>query len=217
MTNYARYIDHTLLAMSATEEQIKKLCEEAKQYQFYSVCVNSGYIPLVTRLLTGSNVKVCSVVGFPLGAMLTNVKVFETKAAIEVGAQEIDMVINVGWLKSGKWQDVEQDIQSVAQACGEIPLKVIIETCLLTKEQIIQVCLMCKKLSVAFVKTSTGFSIAGAKEDDVKLMRSTVGDNMGIKASGGIKDQNTAELMIQAGATRLGTSSGIAIVNEHHP
>lgn len=213
MSNYAKYIDHTLLAMDATEAQIEKLCDEAKRYQFYSVCVNSGYVPLAASLLSGSSVKVCSVVGFPLGAMLTSAKAFETKAAIEVGAQEIDMVINVGWLKSGKWQAVEQDIEAVHQACQNVPLKVILETCLLTKDEIVQVSSICKKLGVAFVKTSTGFSKSGANEEDVKLMRKTVGEQMGVKASGGIRDRNAAETMIRAGATRLGTSAGVNIVS----
>ncbi|XKM12871.1 deoxyribose-phosphate aldolase [Orbaceae bacterium ac157xtp] len=213
MTNYASYIDHTLLAMDATEDQIKKLCDEAKQHHFYSVCVNSGYVPFAAKQLAGSDVKVCSVVGFPLGAMLTTAKAFETKAAIEAGAQEIDMVINVGWLKSGQWQQVEQDIQVVFTAAGKTPLKVIIETCLLSKDEIVKVCQICKKIGVAFVKTSTGFSKSGAKEEDVKLMRETVGAEMGVKASGGIRDQTSADIMIAAGATRLGTSAGIAIVN----
>ncbi|MDF7666812.1 deoxyribose-phosphate aldolase [Orbaceae bacterium ESL0727] len=214
MTNYAKYIDHTLLAMDATEEQIKKLCDEAKQYHFYSVCVNSANVPLVAESLHNSDVKVCSVIGFPLGAMLTQAKVFETQAVIEAGAQEIDMVINVGWLKSGKWDRVEQDIAAVHKACGNLPLKVIIETCLLTQDEIVHVCQICKKLDVAFVKTSTGFSKAGAKEEDVKLMRKTVGDKMGVKASGGIRDKKAAETMIKAGATRLGTSAGVAIVTD---
>lgn len=214
MSNYAKYIDHTLLAMDATEEQITKICEEAKQYHFYSVCVNSANVPLVAQSLHNSDVKVCSVIGFPLGAMLTSAKVFETQAVIKAGAQEIDMVINVGWLKSGKWALVEQDIDAVHKTCGNVPLKVIIETCLLTQEEIVQVCQICKKLNVAFVKTSTGFSKAGAKEEDVKLMRKTVGDKMGVKASGGIRDKKAAEMMIKAGATRLGTSAGVAIVTD---
>ncbi|WP_294613434.1 deoxyribose-phosphate aldolase [uncultured Gilliamella sp.] len=211
--NYAKYIDHTLLAMNATEDQIRKLCNEAKEYHFYSVCVNSGYVPLVASLLKGSDVKVCSVVGFPLGAMLTSAKAYETEMAIKAGAQEIDMVINVGWLKSNDWDAVKNDINAVFKACGEVPLKVILETCLLTKEEIVKVCTLCKEIDVAFVKTSTGFSVSGATVEDVKLMRETVGEKMGVKASGGIRDRQTAEKMIQAGATRLGASAGIAIVS----
>lgn len=211
--DYAKYIDHTLLAMNATEDQIRKLCEEAKQYHFYSVCVNSGYVPLVASLLKGSDVKVCSVVGFPLGAMLTSAKAFETEMAVKAGAEEIDMVINVGWLKSNDLTAVKEDIQAVFNACGSVPLKVILETCLLTKEEIVTVCAICKEIGVAFVKTSTGFSLSGATVEDVKLMRETVGDKMGVKASGGIRDRQTAEKMVQAGATRLGASAGIAIVS----
>lgn len=211
--NYAKYIDHTLLAMNATKDQITKLCEEAKQYHFYSVCINSGYVPLVASLLKGSDVKVCSVVGFPLGAMLTSAKAFETEMAVKAGAQEIDMVINVGWLKSNDWDAVKQDIEAVFNACGAVPLKVILETCLLTKDEIVKVCEICKQIGVAFVKTSTGFSVSGATVEDVKLMRDTVGNAMGVKASGGIRDRQTAEKMVQAGASRLGASAGIAIVS----
>ncbi|MFQ1017725.1 deoxyribose-phosphate aldolase [Gilliamella sp. BG7] len=211
--NYAKYIDHTLLAMNATKDQITKLCEEAKQYHFYSVCVNSGYVPLVASLLKGSDVKVCSVVGFPLGAMLTSAKAFETEMAVKAGAQEIDMVVNVGWLKSNDWDAVKQDIEAVFNACGAVPLKVILETCLLTKDEIVKVCEICKQIGVAFVKTSTGFSVSGATVEDVKLMRDTVGNAMGVKASGGIRDRQTAEKMVQAGASRLGASAGIAIVS----
>lgn len=211
--SYAKYIDHTLLAMNATEDQIRKLCDEAKEYHFYSVCVNSGYVPLAASLLKGSDVKVCSVVGFPLGAMLTSAKAFETEMAVKAGAQEIDMVINVGWLKSNDWQAVKNDIEAVFNACGDVPLKVILETCLLSKDEIIKVCNICKEIGVAFVKTSTGFSVSGATVEDVKLMRETVGDKMGVKASGGIRDRATAEKMVEAGATRLGASAGIAIVS----
>ena len=211
--SYAKYIDHTLLAMNATEDQIRKLCDEAKEYHFYSVCVNSGYVPLAASLLKGSDVKVCSVVGFPLGAMLTSAKAFETEMAVKAGAQEIDMVINVGWLKSNDWQAVKNDIEAVFNACGDVPLKVILETCLLSKDEIVKVCNICKEIGVAFVKTSTGFSVSGATVEDVKLMRETVGDKMGVKASGGIRDRAIAEKMVEAGATRLGASAGIAIVS----
>ena len=200
--NYAKYIDHTLLAMNATEDQIRKLCDEAKEYHFYSVCVNSGYVPLAAELLKGSDVKVCSVVGFPLGAMLTSAKAYETEMAVKAGAEEIDMVINVGWLKSNNWQAVKQDIEAVFKSCNNVPLKVIIK-----------ICLICKEIGVGFVKTSTGFSTSGATVEDVKLMRETVGENIGVKASGGIRDRMTAEKMVQAGANRLGASAGIAIVS----
>lgn len=215
--NYASYIDHTLLAMDATEQQISQLCKEAREHHFYAVCVNSGYVPLVSQALAGSETKVCSVIGFPLGAGLTESKAFEASAAIKAGAQEIDMVINVGWLKSGKHAAVEHDIAAVKTACGNVPLKVILETCLLTEQEIIAVCEMCKRVDVAFVKTSTGFSKSGATENDVKLMRRTVGEKMGVKASGGVRDQATATVMINAGATRIGTSSGIAIVSGDKP
>ncbi len=211
--DFAHYIDHTLLSMNATEDQIIKICQEARDNNFYAVCVNSGYVPLVTEKLKGSNVKVCSVIGFPLGAGLTSSKVFEAKAAIDAGAQEIDMVINVGWLKSKKTDAVKQDIAAVYHACGTVPLKVILETCLLTEDEIIQVCQMCREINVAFVKTSTGFSTGGATVEAVSLMRETVGPNMGVKASGGVRDQATAKVMIDAGATRIGTSSGVSIVS----
>ncbi|MFN3068134.1 deoxyribose-phosphate aldolase [Serratia sp. J2] len=211
--DYARYIDHTLLAMDTTESQINQLCEEARQHNFYAVCVNSGYVPFAAHLLQESNVKVCSVIGFPLGAGLTVSKAFEAKAAIAAGAQEIDMVINVGWLKSGLNDEVKADIAAVREVCAAIPLKVILETCLLSDEQIVVVCEMCRELDVAFVKTSTGFSTGGAREDHVKLMRATVGSEMGVKASGAVRDRATAGKMIAAGATRIGTSSGVAIVS----
>ncbi|WP_225087813.1 deoxyribose-phosphate aldolase [Pectobacterium colocasium] len=213
MTDYARYIDHTLLAANATEQQIITLCEEAIAHRFYAVCVNSGYVPLVAEKLTGTDVQVCSVIGFPLGAGLTASKAFEAKAAINAGAQEIDMVINVGWLKSGKIDAVKADIQAVREVCAAIPLKVILETSLLDDEQIVLVCEMCRQLDVAFVKTSTGFSTGGAREEHVRLMRNTVGSEMGVKASGAVRDRQTAQRMIEAGATRIGTSSGVAIVS----
>lgn len=211
--DYPRYIDHTLLAMDATDQQIDTLCAQARQYGFYTVCVNSGYVPQAAAALRGSEVKVCSVIGFPLGACLTQVKAFEAGAAISAGAQEIDMVINVGWLKSGQLEAVRADIQAVREVCATVPLKVILETCLLSEQQIVQVCEICRQLDVAFVKTSTGFSTGGAREADVKLMRQTVGPQMGVKASGAVRDRHTAQVMIAAGATRIGTSSGVAIVD----
>lgn len=211
--DYANYIDHTLLAMDATTAQISQLCQEAREHHFYAVCVNSGYVPLASAELQGSKVKTCSVIGFPLGACLTSAKVFEAKAAIAAGAQEIDMVINVGWLKSGDIAGVTNDITAVYEACGATPLKVILETCLLDDAQIVKVCEICRDIKVAFVKTSTGFSTGGAKVEHVALMRKTVGPNIGVKASGAVRDRATAEKMINAGATRIGTSSGIAIVS----
>ena len=207
----AKYIDHTALSAEKTEADILQLCDEALEQGFYSVCINSGFIPLAKQKLQGSAVKICTVVGFPLGANLTAVKAFETREAIAAGAQEIDMVINVGLIKSAKWEAVKQDVQAVLEACQGVPLKVILETCLLSKEEIVRACEICKQLGVAFVKTSTGFSKGGATVEDVRLMKQTVGE-IGVKASGGIRDTATALAMIEAGATRIGASAGVAIV-----
>lgn len=209
----AQTIDHTLLAADATREQIATLCQEAQTHGFYSVCVNSGYVPYATQLLTGQAVKVCAVVGFPLGAGLSQSKAQEAALAIEAGAGEIDMVLSIGALKDGLFDVVRDDIAAVKQACGAVPLKVILETCLLDEAQKVRACEICRELDVAFVKTSTGFSRSGATLDDVRLMRRVVGPNIGVKASGGVRDHATALAMIDAGATRLGTSSGIAIVS----
>lgn len=211
--NYAPYIDHTLLKCDATESDIKKVCDEAIKYQFCSVCVNSSYASLTSQQLKGTQVKTCCVVGFPLGACLSEVKAFETEQAILNGADEIDMVINLGFLKSHHLDLVKKDIQMVKNACNGKTLKVILETCLLTRDEIIAVCNMCKKIGVEFVKTSTGFSTGGATIEDVELMKQTVGQHIEVKASGGIRDQKTAQAMIDAGATRLGTSAGIAIIS----
>ncbi|MCH4871822.1 MULTISPECIES: deoxyribose-phosphate aldolase [Pseudomonas] len=208
----AQYIDHTLLAADASREQIATLCREAQEHGFYSVCVNSGQVPHAAQLLAGQKVKVCAVVGFPLGAGLTASKAFEAAQAIAAGAGEIDMVLNIGALKEGLLEVVRDDIDAVKQACGIVPLKVILETCLLDDEQKIRACEICRELNVAFVKTSTGFSRSGATVEDVALMRRVVGADIGVKASGGVRDYATAVAMIEAGATRLGTSSGIAIV-----
>ena len=208
----AHYIDHTALTAEKTDADILKLCDEAIEHQFFSVCINSCHIPLAKQKLAGSNVKICTVVGFPLGANLSSIKAFETQEAIAAGANEIDMVINVGWIKSNKWSEVKEDIQTVLNACNGTPLKVILETCLLTKEEIVQACEICKALKVAFVKTSTGFNKGGATVEDVALMKHTVGD-IGVKASGGIRDTQTAIAMIKAGATRIGASAGIAIIH----
>lgn len=212
METLARYIDHTLLAADATEDMIVKLCKEAKEYKFASVCVNSCHVALASRLLKDSDVNVCTVVGFPLGAMSTKAKAYEASLAVVEGATEVDMVINIGALKDKRYDEVEKDIREVKRACLGKLLKVIIETCLLTDEEKVKACELSKKAGADFVKTSTGFSKWGAKKEDVALMRKTVGPGMGVKASGGIRDRETALEMIKAGASRLGCSSGISIV-----
>lgn len=209
----ASMIDHTLLKPEATSEQVKKICQEAIEYKFASVCVNSCRIPLVSNMLQGTGVKACSVVGFPLGAMSTASKALETKDVVENGAAEVDMVINIGAAKEGNWDVVKSDIEAVVNAArGKALVKVIIETCLLTDEEKVKACVLAKEAGADFVKTSTGFSTGGATVHDIKLMRDTVGPQMGVKASGGVRDYKTALDMINAGATRIGTSSGIAIV-----
>ncbi|HDR1798886.1 deoxyribose-phosphate aldolase [Pasteurella multocida] len=208
----AQFIDHTALTAEKTEQDIIQLCDEAITHQFWSVCINSAYIPLAKQKLAGTPVKICTVVGFPLGANLSTVKAFETTEAIKAGADEIDMVINVGWIKSNKWDAVEKDIATVLAACAGKPLKVILETCLLSKDEIVKACEICKMLNVAFVKTSTGFNRGGATKEDVALMKRTVGD-IGVKASGGVRDTETAIAMINAGASRIGASAGIAIIH----
>ncbi|WP_432663210.1 deoxyribose-phosphate aldolase [Wukongibacter baidiensis] len=207
------YIDHTLLKPASTEEQVKKICGEAKEYGFASVCVNAYYTALVRKELEGSNVKTCVVVGFPLGATLKEVKAFETKQAIENGAQEIDMVINIGALKDKKYDVVKEDIKAVVEAAkGKALVKVILETCLLTDEEKVKACELCKEAGADFVKTSTGFSTGGATVEDIKLMRETVGPDMGVKASGGVRTKEDADAVIAAGASRIGASASIAIV-----
>ncbi|SKC37635.1 deoxyribose-phosphate aldolase [Maledivibacter halophilus] len=207
------YIDHTLLKPEATEEQVKKICDEAKEYGFASVCVNSYYASLVRKELRGTDVKTCVVVGFPLGASVKEAKAFEAKEAIENGAQEIDMVINIGALKSKKYDYVKEDIKAVVDAANKKALvKVIIETCLLTQEEKIKACEISKEAGADFVKTSTGFSTGGATVEDIKLMRKTVGQDMGVKASGGVRTIEDAKTMINAGASRIGASSSVAIV-----
>ncbi|MFQ1049776.1 deoxyribose-phosphate aldolase [Avibacterium paragallinarum] len=208
----AKYIDHTALTAEKTSQDILNLCQEAMTHQFCSVCINSAYIPLAKQALAQSAVKICTVVGFPLGANLSSVKAFEASEAIKQGADEIDMVINLGLMKAQQWQAVEQDIAEVLTACQGKTLKVILETCLLSKEEIVKACEICKKLGVAFVKTSTGFNKGGATVEDVALMKQTVGDAVEVKASGGIRDTATALAMLEAGATRLGVSAGVAIV-----
>lgn len=211
-----KYIDHTLLKADATQESIKELCRQAKEYDFMSVCINSSNIELAKEELKGTDVKICTVIGFPLGATTTESKVFETTDAIEKGADEVDMVLNIGALKSKNFDIVLRDISEVAKAAhnkGKI-LKVILETCLLEKDEIIKACQLSKEAGADFVKTSTGFSTGGAKEEDVALMRKTVGDLMGVKASGGIRTLEKVRLMIENGATRLGVSAGVQIMEE---
>ena len=210
----AKYIDHTILKPEASLEDVRKICEEAKKYQFASVCVNPGYIRFVAENLAGSGVTPCCVVGFPLGACTAEAKAYEASDAAANGAKEVDMVINVGAIKSGDWQTVKRDIEAVVGAvAGRAIVKVIIETCLLTDEEKVRACAVAKLAGAHFVKTSTGFSKGGATVEDVKLMRETVGEEMGVKASGGVKTYEDAVAMIKAGASRLGTSSGAAIVS----
>lgn len=209
-----RLFDHTILKADAVKEQVAKICEEALEYGFASVCVNSYYTAFVAQRLKGSDVKVCTVVGFPLGQMSTKAKAAETKIAVADGAQEIDMVINVGALKDREYDLVLTDIREVKKACGQALLKVIIETCLLTQEEKVKACELSKEAGADFVKTSTGFSTGGAEAEDVALMRKIVGDTMGVKASGGIRDRETAQKMAEAGANRLGTSATVAICGQ---
>ena len=213
----ARTVDHTLLKPNATQEEIAKLCEEARTYCFASVCINPSYVALAARLLRGSGVKVCTVVGFPLGSTTPTVKSIESRDAMANGADEIDMVINIGALKSGNDAMVLDDICAVREATRGRVLKVILETALLSNEEKVRACLLSKQAGADFVKTSTGFSGGGATVDDIKLMRQTVGPMMGVKASGGIRDTATAQAMISAGATRLGTSASVAIVTDAKP
>lgn len=209
-----KYIDHTLLKSTATERDIIDLCNEAKQYKFYSVCINSSYIPLAKQLLKTSSVKICSVVGFPLGATASSTKVFEAKQAIEAGAHEIDMVLNIGFLKSKNYVEVFKDISDVKLAIGKTPLKVIIEISELSKNDIVKACEICMDAKVDFVKTSTGFSKSGATLTAVKIMKKTVKNRAKIKASGGIGDFETAKKYIEIGVDRIGTSKGVTIVTE---
>ncbi|WP_297423075.1 deoxyribose-phosphate aldolase [Clostridium sp.] len=211
----AKFIDHTILKPEAIVEDVKRLCKEAKEYKFASVCVNGCHAKLVSTELAGSDVKTCVVVGFPLGAMTKEGKAFETSQAIENGATEIDMVINVGALKDKNYNLLKEDIEAVVNAAkGKAIVKVIIETCLLTDEEKVKACEIAKEAKADFVKTSTGFGAGGATKEDIALMRKTVGESLGVKASGGIRDFKTAMEMINAGASRIGASASIAIVNE---
>ncbi len=212
--NLQKYIDHTILKPDTIKEDVIRVCEEAKEYGFYSVCVNPYYVPLVKEQLKNSDVKVTSVIGFPLGASISEVKAFETDRAIRDGANEIDMVINVAALKNKEYDYVLNDIKSIVNVCkGRALLKVIIETCLLTDEEKIKACELSKEAGADYVKTSTGFSTGGATVEDVALMRKTVGDTMGVKASGGVRTTEDAKKVIEAGASRIGASSSISIVS----
>ena len=210
----AKFIDHTLLKPQASLEDIRKVCDEAKEFNTASVCVNPSYIKFVAEQLADSDVTPCCVIGFPLGATTPNAKAFEAAEAVANGAREVDMVINIGAVKSGDWALVERDIAAVVTAVdGEALVKVIIECCLLTDEEKVLACQAAKRVGADFVKTSTGFSTGGATVADVKLMRETVGPEMGVKASGGVRSYEDAVAMIEAGANRLGASSGKAIVD----
>ncbi len=209
----AKYIDHTLLKPESTRADIARVCEEAKHYNTASVCVNPCWIGFVAEQLKGTDIKPCCVIGFPLGATLPEVKAFETAAAIRDGAKEVDMVINVGALRGAEFETVYEDIKAVVDAAkGKALVKVIIETCLLTDEEKVTACKLAKQAGADFVKTSTGFSTGGAKVEDVRLMRETVGPEMGVKASGGVRSKADAEAMIAAGATRIGASSSKKII-----
>ncbi len=207
------YIDHTQLKPTATTSDIQKLCKEAIDHQFYAICVNGCYAKLANEHLLGSSVKLAVVIGFPLGAMSTDSKVYEARNGVENGANEIDMVINVGWMKSGKFDLVQHEISSIKKEIGSTILKVIIETCYLSNTEKIKACELAMVAGADFVKTSTGFGTGGATLEDVKLMKDVVGNNAKIKASGGIKDRATALKYIALGVSRIGTSSGIAIVS----
>ena len=211
--NVAGLIDHTLLKADATKEQIKVLCEEAREYNFASVCVNPTWVKYASELLEGSEVKVCTVIGFPLGATTPETKAFETKDAISNGAHEVDMVINIGALKDKDDELVERDIRAVvAASTGKALSKVIIETSLLTDEEKVRACELAVKAGTDYVKTSTGFSTGGATVEDIALMRKTVGPDIGVKASGGVRNTSDAQNVIEAGATRIGASAGVSIV-----
>ncbi|WP_366924940.1 deoxyribose-phosphate aldolase [Metallumcola ferriviriculae] len=211
----AKMIDHTLLKAEAAADAVKKLCQEAAGNNFASVCINPSYVKLASLELAESDVDVCTVIGFPLGATTWQAKAFEAKQAVTDGAAEVDMVINVGALKSGMVELVEQEIKAVVKAAGaDVLVKVIIETCYLTDEEKVAACKAAKQAGADFVKTSTGFGTGGATEADIKLMRDTVGPEMGVKASGGVRTYQDATTMINAGATRIGASAGIKIISE---
>lgn len=208
----AQYIDHTLLKPQAARADIEKLCQEARLYRFCSVCVNPYWVAFCKQQLKGSDVKVCTVIGFPLGANTTDTKVFEAKKALQDGADELDMVVNLGAVKSGAWDTVLSDIQAVRQAGQHFTLKVIIETSVLTDEEKVKVCQLAEKAGADFVKTSTGFTGGGATAADVALMRKTVSDKVQVKASGGVRTREDFDAMVAAGATRIGASAGVKII-----
>lgn len=210
--NIAEKIDHTILRADARTEEVKRYCEEALKYHFASVCVNTCHVSLVAKQLQGSGVKVCCVVGFPLGAMSSRAKAYEAKVAVEDGAEEIDMVINIGAVKDGNYDFVEEDIRQVVEASGDAVVKVILETCLLTSEEICKACRCAVKAGADFVKTSTGFSTGGATVEAVRLMRETVGDLAKVKASGGIRNFEQANAMLEAGADRIGAGNGVLLL-----
>lgn len=210
-----KFFDHTLLAANATDAEVTKLCEEAKEYDFMSVCVNPYFIPLAKKALAGSTVKVCTVIGFPLGQMTTEAKVFEAKNAVEIGADEVDMVINVSALKDCKNDYVENEVKEIKNAVGTKVLKVILECCYLNDEEIERASRLCKKAGADFVKTSTGFGKGGAKAHDVKIMRDAVGKEVGVKAAGGIHSLEDFNAMVEAGANRIGCSHSVEIIKEN--
>ncbi|GLO62525.1 deoxyribose-phosphate aldolase [Vibrio sp. MACH09] len=211
------YIDHTLLASNATVSQINELCNEAREHKFFSVCVNPGFVEHCAKRLEETDVKICTVIGFPLGANTTETKVFETQNAIMLGADEIDMVVNISNVLDGEWERVSKEIIAIKQACGSTLLKVIFETCLLNNEQIAQLCHISKHSGADFVKTSTGFSTGGATVEHIALMRDKVGSEIGVKASGGVRTRETALAMINAGASRVGASASVSIVTGEAP
>lgn len=211
-----KYIDHTLLKANSTKAQILHLCEEAKEYDFASVCVNPTWVKTCAQALEGSDVMVCTVIGFPLGATTSAVKAFETKEAIANGASEVDMVINIGALKDQNYELVQSDVEAVVNAAEGKCVKVILETCLLTEEEIVKACELCVAAKATFVKTSTGFSTRGATVEDVKLMKNTVKDNCKVKAAGGVRCFADMEAMIDAGADRIGTSAGVKLMQKEN-
>ena len=213
MSELASYIDHTLLKPDATRAQLEQLCAEAAEHQFSTVCVNGSRVELAYSLLEDSDVQVCTVVGFPLGAMDADAKRYETEVAVDLGASEIDMVMNVGRFKDGEHDYIVREIRDVVEAADDRVVKVILETCLLTNDEIAQASKLVTQAQAHFVKTSTGFGNAGATLEHVRLMRETVGQFAGVKAAGGVRNGNDAQAMIEAGATRIGTSNGVAIVS----
>lgn len=214
MKNLASFIDHTILKPDSTKEEVKKVCTEAKKYKFASVCVNPYYVELVSKELNNTDINTTCVVGFPLGQSTSETKGFETKEVIKLGADEIDMVINIAALKNRELDTVKKDIESVIKAASGKTVKVIIETCLLNRDEKILACETAKNCGADFVKTSTGFSVGGATTEDVKLMKSIVGENMGVKASGGVRTLKDAKTLIKAGASRIGASSSVDIIKE---